>query len=303
MADLTQDLHPICKNFLAAGQQAGFPYNPDFNGASQEGVGLYQITAKNGQRMSAARAYLWPAKGRKNLRIVKKALVQRILFDGKRATGVAYRRNGKLLKLNARREVILSAGAVNSPQLLMLSGIGAAEELKQQGIAPVLDLPAVGRNLQDHLGVDYLYRAKVPTLNNQLYPWWGKAMAGDALCTDPARSPVLKRQSGRRLCEDRPQPVPAQYAALFLTGQLYQSAAGKRPLMNPDSFPGFLLGIQPTKPTSRGKITLASADPSDAPKIQPNYLTTDHDVAEMMAGVKLIREMASAPALQEIIES
>ena len=148
------------------------------NGEIQEGVGHYQITTYKGQRMSASRAYLRPVMKRSNLTVITKALVTRILFEGKRAVGVEYTKASKLYQANAKREVILSAGAVNSPQLLQLSGIGPDSLLKEANVSVIHDSPAVGKNLQDHLGVNYIYKSKVRTLNNQLRPWWGKLWQG-----------------------------------------------------------------------------------------------------------------------------
>jgi choline dehydrogenase len=178
VANMYRDLHPLCGDFIEAGQQLQFPNNLDFNGATQEGVGTYQNTAKGGMRMSTARAYLRPAMKRANLRVETGALAEWVLFEGKRAAGISYRRNGRCHEVRARREVIVSAGAVNSPQLLQLSGIGPAGLLRDKGIDVVLSLDGVGRHMQDHLAVDYLYRSKVLTLNNQLYPWYGKLWHG-----------------------------------------------------------------------------------------------------------------------------
>jgi choline dehydrogenase len=150
-SDVERDCHPLCGSYLAACSEIGLPRTGDFNGANQEGVGLYRIATRNGQRLSAARAYLWPAAKRANLRVETHAHATRILFEGTRAVGVEYRHRGVVQVARARREVILSAGAINSPQLLQLSGVGAAALLRGAGIAVTHDSPAVGRNLQDHL--------------------------------------------------------------------------------------------------------------------------------------------------------
>lgn len=178
VSTMDRDLHPLCQDFIRAGEALQFPHNPDFNGKTQEGIGTYQITAKDGMRMSAARAYIRPVRNRKNLTIETRALASRVLFEGKRATGIAWTRKGRRCQARARREVILSAGAINSPQLLQLSGIGPAALLRGRGVEVLHDAPGVGRDLQDHLGMDFLYRSKVPTLNNQLHPWYGKLWQG-----------------------------------------------------------------------------------------------------------------------------
>ena len=176
--NVSRDYHPLCNTFFEAGKQSGFAYNPDFNGASQEGVGYYQITSKGGKRMSAARAYLHPASRRPNCHVESKAHITRILFDSKTATGVEYKQHGKTKIAEARLEVIISAGSINSPQLLQLSGIGPETLLKANGIPVIHDCPAVGANMQEHLGCSHFYKSRVPTLNNQLHPWWGKLFAG-----------------------------------------------------------------------------------------------------------------------------
>src|SRR5690606_9671487 len=177
-SDVSGLVHPLCASYLAAGEAAGLSRNADFNGGTQEGVGIYQITTRGGLRASASTAYLRPAMRRENLSIVTRAMATRILFQGKRAIGVEYRCGGKLWTIYAKKEVILSAGAVNSPQLLQLPQIGDPQLLKSHGIDIVHAAPNVGQNLQDHIGFDYLYRSRVPTLNNLLRPWWGQLALG-----------------------------------------------------------------------------------------------------------------------------
>lgn len=299
----TRDLHPLCDHFIRAGQELQFPHNPDFNGASQAGVGAYQITVKGGMRMSTARAYIRPARNRPNLHVVQHALATRILFDGRRATGIRYRHRGHEVTATARREVILSAGAINSPQLLQLSGVGPAAVLRRHGIAVHHALDGVGRNLQDHLCIDHLFRARLPTLNDQLRPWHGKLWQGLryvlarrgplALGVNQAGGFVSTRAGGGR-----------PNMQLFFSPLSYTKAPpGKRPLMNPDPFPGFLLSAQPTRPTSRGHLAIRSADPMAAPEIHANALATAHDRQEMLEATRLLRRLAATPALARIIEA
>ncbi|MTH99069.1 GMC family oxidoreductase [Roseibium sp. RKSG952] len=302
ISSMKDDTHPLCDVFLKAGQEAGFRLNDDFNGADQEGVGRYQITARDGFRMSTARAYLSSAKKRRNVRIETNAHSTKILLDGNRATGVCYRQNGQDKTVLARREVILSAGAVNSPQLLMLSGIGRPDDLKTQGIDVAVERAGVGQNLQDHLGLDYLYRSRVPTLNTQLYPWWGKLLLGMRyVLTRRGPLSLSVNQAGGfvRSTHERERPNMQIY---FSPVSYTKAPKGKRPLMNPDPFPGFLLGIQPTRPSSRGHITLRSGDPMASPAIHPNSLSTNHDLVEMVEGCKLIRKLAATPSLSSVIE-
>jgi choline dehydrogenase len=300
--DVSRSLHPLCEVYLRAGEELGVPRNPDFNGASQEGLGLYQITTRNGRRMSAARAYLHPAMRRSNLRVEPQAHATRIVFDRARATGVEYVRHGVLGTARATREVILAAGAIGSPQLLQLSGVGPARVLAPLGIDVVLDSPAVGRNLQDHLCIDHLYRSRRPTLNQDLGPSWGKLWAGlnyVALRRGPLS---LSVNQGGGFVRTRPDLDRPNIQLYFSPVSYTKAPPGKRPLMSPDPFPGFLLSAQPCRPTSRGHIQIRSADPLAHPAIHPNSLSTDHDIREMLEGTRFLRRLAAAPALAAIID-
>jgi len=303
IATMDRDLHPLCHDFIAAGKELQFPHNPDFNGAGQEGVGTYQNTAKGGMRMSTARAYLRPARHRANLRIETHALAERVLFEGRRAVGLRYRKNGQVVEARARHEVIVSAGAVNSPQLLQLSGIGPGALLAAKGVEVVHALDGVGRNLQDHLGLDYLYRSRVPTLNNQLYPWYGKLWHGLRYVLTRRGPLSLGVNQAGGFVRSRPGLAHPNMQLFFSPVSYTKAPPGKRPLMNPDPFPGFLLGLQPTRPTSRGHLEIRSADPSEAPAIHPNYLATDIDIQEMLEGARLMRRFAEAPSLARLIEA
>jgi choline dehydrogenase len=300
IADVSAKLHPLCKHFVAAGEAIGIDYNADMNGAKQEGVGYYQLTTHQGQRMSAARAYLKPARHRPNLTLVCNALVERIVFDGKRAVAVDYQHKHKQHRVNATKEIILSAGAVNSPQLLQLSGVGPKEVLQQAGVAQVHESPAVGQHLQDHLGHSYFYRANQPTLNQQLRPWWGKLWQGMRyVFTRSGPLSLSVNQAGgfvhTRKGLDRPN-IQLYFSPLSYT----KAPVGERPMMNPDPFPAYLLGISNCRVKSEGAINIASNDPRVAPKIEPNYLTHKDEVQDLLEGVKLIRKLAQTAQLQAI---
>ncbi len=300
--DVSAQYHPLCHRFFAAAEQLGFPFNPDFNGESQEGVGYYQINTRNGRRMSAARAYLHPALKRDNCELMSNARVTRIMFDGLTANGVEFLHRGKISRVTANREVILSAGAINSPQLLQLSGIGRAGLLQDLGISPLVNSPGVGRNLQDHLDYSIYYRSRVPTLNNRLYPWWGKVLAGlQYLLLRNGLLSLSVNQSGGflRSHPSRPRPnLQIYFAAITYT----TSPPGKRPLLQPDPYPGFLNSAGLTRPSSRGHLQIDSADPLAPVKIYPNYLSSDDDMAQMLEGARLLRQIAKTPALSEIID-
>lgn len=294
------DTHPLFDAFTASAAAVGLPTNPDFNGESQEGAGRYQLTTRNGRRNSAARAFLRPAMRRPNLRVETNAHVVRVLFDGRRAIGVEFRRNGTLHTALAR-EVILSGGAINSPQLLMLSGIGPAGHLREFGIAPVVHNPNVGRNLTDHQGLNYTYRMTVPTLNDVLRPWWGKLSVGVRYLLS-GRGPLSKsiNEGGGffRTSPDLGRPNMQLYMQAFST---LLPRAGERPILSPDPFSGLSLGLSNCRPTSRGEITLASPDPFAPPRIVANVYSTEGDVREMLAAVKVLRQIADAPPLRDLI--
>jgi choline dehydrogenase len=302
VADVSRDLHPLCDVYLRAGEELGLRRNPDFNGATQEGVGPYQITTRNGRRMSAARAYLHAAMQRANLRVESEAHVRRILFEGQRATGIEYARHGVVRTARAAREIILSAGAIGSPQLLQLSGVGPAQVLAPLGIGTVLDSPAVGRNLQDHLCIDHLYRSRQPTLNQDLGPWWGKLWAGLNYVVRRRGPLSISVNQGGGFVRTRPELDRPNMQLYFSPVSYTRAPPGKRPLMSPDPFPGFLLSAQPCRPTSRGHIQIRSPDPLAHPAIHPNSLSTDHDIREMLEGTRFLRRLAAAPAFAAIIE-
>lgn len=303
VASMERDLHPLCRDFIAAGGELQFPHNRDFNGATQEGVGTYQNTAKGGMRMSAARAYLRPVLRRANLRVETGALAERVLFEGRQAVGVSYRRNGQVRTVRARREVILSGGAINSPQLLQLSGIGPARLLQDKGVEVVHALDGVGRNLQDHLCIDHLYRSRVPTLNTQLHPWYGKLWHGLRYVLTRRGPLSLGVNQAGGFVRSRPGLDRPNMQLFFSPVSYTKAPPGKRPLMNPDPFPGFLLSAQPTRPTSRGHLEICSSDPTEPPAIHPNYLSTEIDMQEMLEGTRLLRRLAEAPALARLIEA
>ncbi|MEM7025194.1 MAG: GMC family oxidoreductase N-terminal domain-containing protein [Pseudomonadota bacterium] len=178
VADVSDQVHPVCAQYLRACRELGLAVPSNLSNPGTDCAGFYRITTRNGLRASSARVHLHPARHRSNLRIVTHALATRILLQGKRASGVEYRHRGQTLQARAGREVIVSAGAINAPQLLQLSGIGPGAVLGEHGIEVLHELAGVGGNLQDHLGIDYIYRARLPTLNNQLHPWHGKLRVG-----------------------------------------------------------------------------------------------------------------------------
>ncbi|RWC06774.1 GMC family oxidoreductase N-terminal domain-containing protein [Mesorhizobium sp.] len=302
ITDCSTAVHPLTKRYLAAANQAGLPFNPDFNGASQEGAGIYQITTKNGRRMSAARAFLRPAMKRKNLRVEINALATRILFEGKRAVGIEYLQNGETKTARAGREVILSGGSINSPQLLQLSGVGPSAILGALGIAVVHANENVGANLQDHVGINYTFRGRLPTLNQILRPWWGKLMVGMQYMLMRSGPLSLSMNNAGGFFRTDPAAARPNMQLYFQAFSTVIPKSGERPILTPDPWPGFSIGLSNCRPSSRGEIMIRSANPHDYPKIVANAFSTEADVAEMLAAVKFLRKIAAMPAMAEIIE-
>ena len=295
------DFHPLYIKFVLAGCFAGLSLNEDFNGATQEGVGAYQYTTRNGQRMSAARAFLRPAMKRRNMRVVTYAQVTKVLFEGTRATGVEYVHQGITKAAMAGREVILAGGAINSVQVLQLSGIGPAKVLQKHGIDVRLDNPNVGAHLQDHVGINYTYRMKVPTLNDELRPWWGKLRAGIRYLMSRSGPLSLSVNQGGGFFRSSPRHKRANMQLYMQAFSTLIPKAGERPLLTPDPFSGFSLGLSNCRPSSRGFIEIQSADPLRHPRIVANAYSTDEDISEMLDGVKFLRRIAAQKPLAEMI--
>ncbi|MER9791873.1 GMC family oxidoreductase N-terminal domain-containing protein [Mesorhizobium sp. M0213] len=302
ITDCSTSVHPLTKRYLAAANQAGMPLNPDFNGASQEGVGVYQITTRNGRRMSAARAFLRPAMKRKNVRVEINALATKILFEGKRAIGVEYLQNGATKTARAGREIILSGGSVNSPQLLQLSGIGPSALLGALGIPVVHANENVGANLQDHVGINYTFKGRLPTLTQVLRPWWGKLLVGMQYVFLRSGPLSLSMNNAGGFFRTDPAAARPNMQLYFQAFSTVIPKSGERPILTPDPWPGFSIGLSNCRPSSRGEIMIRSANPRDYPKIVANAFSTEADVAEMLAAVKFVRKIASMPAMAEIIE-
>ena len=301
VTDISPYVHPVCHSFVETAQALGFAASSDFNGARPEGVGYYQINTKGGWRSSTANAFLHPARKRKSLALRTHAHAQRILFDGARAVGVAYMHKGKTVEAKARCEVIISGGAINSPQLLMLSGIGDAGKLQTSGIVPIVDAKAVGRNLQDHIAVSYFYKVRTATLNDVLHPLLGKLRAGLRYMADRAGPLSLSvNQSGGFVRSDASKIHP-NLQLYFSPVSYTKTPLSERKLLNPDPFSAFLLSHNPCRPTSRGHIDLASADPRDYPVIHPNYLATQDDIEDVLAGNRLLRQLVRTRPLADII--
>ena len=302
VSDLSARMHPVSQAFIAAAAEVGVAWNADYNSAEMIGATYYQITAQNGVRASSATAYLKDCSRRKNLRIITEAHATGLRLDGRRATGLTYQRRGKTEHVEAGREIILSAGAINTPQLLQLSGIGPAALLQRLGIDVVVDAPNVGQNLMDHIGVDLEYASRVPSLNQALGSPLGRARAA-LTYTVFRKGPLamsLNQAGGFARLSPGQSPPDLQ---LYFSPLTYRTApAGKRPLMYPDPFPAFRLGYNQCKPSSRGALQITCADPFAPPSIAPGYLSTEEDRRMAIAGFHLMRKIAAAPSLNAIIE-
>jgi choline dehydrogenase len=278
--------NPLSRAFLVACEEIGIPRNDDFNGPKQEGAGFFQVTQRSGKRHSSASAYLKPALRRNNLTVFTNAHTTRVLFEGRRAAGIEYLHSGEKLRLRAQREVILSGGAVNSPQILMLSGVGAGDELKKLGIAMVADLPGVGRNLQDHLFAGAVHQCTKPI-----------TLAGAETLTNLLRYLIFKNgMLTSNVAEAGAFVIRADGSTRpdleLIFGPVYYMNHG---FSNPAGH-GFSVGAVLLHPKSRGSIRIRSNNALEPPAIQPNYLTEASDLQLLTDGTKLCRRVAHARA-------
>ncbi|HEY1601012.1 MAG TPA: choline dehydrogenase [Pirellulales bacterium] len=280
-------VHPLSRAFVAAGVESGLPANDDFNGASQPGVGIFQVTQRRGARHSTAAAYLKPVLKRGNLKVLTHAHATRVLIEGGRAAGVEFSRGGKLERVRAAREVLLCGGAINSPQLLLLSGIGPAGHLASLGIPVMVDLPGVGQNLQDHLIVPVAFECTEPI-----------SLASAETLLNLLKYLLLRRGAftsnvGEAGGFARTQPeLPEADLQLHFGPAYYLDHGFVRPAGH-----GFTIGPTLLRPQSRGSIALVDNDPLHAPRIEPNYLAAADDLQVLVDGVKLARRIAAARAL------
>ena len=288
--------HELIEAFIAAANRQGIPRTSDFNGSEQEGVGYFQLTTRNGWRNSSADAYLRPVTKRGNLRILTDTQVGQVLFAGRRAVGVTCRSGDLIRTITAKRGVVLAAGAIQSPQLLMLSGIGPAEELRRHGIAVKLNRPAVGQNLQDHLQFRLIYRITKPiTTNDALRSLWGRIKLGsDWLLHRRGALAVGINQGGlfARLQSEAKSP-DIQFHVATLSADM---AGGKV-----HDFSGMTMSVCQLRPQSRGSIALASADPFDRPHIHANYLDAESDRRFAVESIAFARKLAATPPLSDYV--
>jgi choline dehydrogenase len=286
---------PIAEHFIQAATEIGIPFNEDYNGAEQEGVGYFQQTAYNGLRWSTARSFLRPARSRANLKVLTRAHVTRLVFDGKRVTGVEYQQGGRAGSADAKAEVVLSAGAINSPQILQCSGIGDPQQLRAAGVDTRHALNGVGKNLQDHLQIRLVFKTNKRTLNDEL------------------NNPLKRMMVGLQyfLTRTGPLTLAASQVAIFTRSsedvvrpdiQFHmQPLSADKPGDGVHPFSAFTTSVCQLRPHSRGHIVISSPDPLAYPQIHPNYLSDERDCAVAVGGIKVARRIAAAPSLRDCI--
>ena len=302
VSDVTQR-HEVSDAVIEACVEAGIPRNDDVNGESQEGVAYYQLTVKNGQRCSAAVAYLHPVMERPNLRVETDALTTRVLIESGRAVGVEYIQKGEQKQARASAEVILAGGAINSPQLLQLSGMGPAALLREQGIDVVADLPGVGENLQDHYVITSTYRLKAGTVSvNELTR--GPRFLGEALKYVFQRKGLLTLSAAHiaAFCKSRPDLAGPDIQFHILPATMDTEKLMTEQKMELEGEPGLTIAPCQVRPESRGSIRIRSPNPTVYPAIQPNYLSDPIDQQVAVAALRWARRIAAQPALSKWVD-
>lgn len=288
---------PICDAWVAAAQNAGYPFNPDYNGATQEGVGYFQLTARNGRRCSAAVAFLKPARGRPNLHIVTRAQAKRLAIENGRATGVVIDRAGVEQVVRARREVILAAGAIGSPQILMYSGIGPAAELQAQGVTPLLDHRDVGKNLQDHLQARLVFKCHEPTLNDEVRSLFDQARIGLRYMLFRTGPMAMAASLATGFMRTRPELATPDIQFHIQPWSADSPGEGVHP------FSAFTSSVCQLRPESRGEILIDGPHPLTYPRIVPNYLSAPLDQETIVAGVRIALAIAEHQPLKDKISA
>src|SRR6202140_4250703 len=287
---------PLSAAFITAAAETGLPVNPDFNGALQEGAGFFQTTTRHGRRASAAVAYLRPAKGRNNLHVETSALAQRIVFDGRRADAVEYSQAGALKTARARKEILVSGGAFNSPQLLQLSGVGPPGLLRKHGIDVVLDAPGVGHDLQDHMQVRIVTRCTKPiTLNDTVNHPVRRMLAGARYAAFRTGWLTIAAGTSGAFFKTNPRLATPDIQIHFLPFSTDKMGEKLH------SFSGFSASVCQLRPESRGSLRIRSADPLVPPEIRINYLATEVDRTANVEGLKILRKILQAPALKSYV--
>ncbi|WJF90449.1 choline dehydrogenase [Paraburkholderia bonniea] len=297
-ASTIKQRHELVDAFISAANKIGMRTVDDFNSGDQEGVGYYQLTTRKGWRCSSAVAYLKPARRRPNLHVETSALAAKILFEGTRATGIRYLKHGQTAEIHANKEVLLAAGALQSPQLLQVSGVGPAQLLRDFGIPVVADRPGVGENLQDHLQVRLIYEVARPiSTNNLLHSWRGRAQMGLQWALFREGPLAVGINQGGMFCRALPDEAKTPDVQFHFSTLSADAAGGEV-----HAFPGCTYSICQLRPESRGVLRLRTTDMRDAPSLQPNYLSTDLDRRTTIAGVRFARRVAAAEPMAALMK-
>ncbi len=290
--------HELIEAVIAGAGELGIPRNDDFNGAEQEGAGYYHLSTKRGWRCSTATAYLKPARSRANLRVETHARATRIVFEGTRADAVTYRYRGEERTAHARREILLCAGALQSPQLLQLSGVGAPSLLRRFGIPPVCELGGVGENLQDHLQARVIFQCTSPiTTNDDLMSWWRMIKMGIEYVVTRGGPMAIGINQGGIFARALAGAITPDLQ--FHVATLSSDMAGSPT----HPFSGFTMSVCQLRPESRGHVRIQSIDPLEPPAMQPNYLSTANDRSTLISGIRLARRLAATPALAPYVKA
>jgi choline dehydrogenase len=285
----------LLNKFVEAGAQAGFPITEDFNGRQQEGFSRYEHTIRGAKRNSAARAYLHPVLNRANLQTQENVTVDRVLFEGRKAVGIEYLLGGVKQVAKANKEVILAAGSLNSPQILMRSGVGALEDIQPHGIEVVHELPGVGQNLQDHLGVVSQFACTQPVTLHRSAVWWRTALAGIKYLLWGTGDASYPPTAGGAFFKSHPdKPLPDMQ--LHYVSAAMADTHGRAGITPEHGFSSIVYGC---RPETRGRLTLKSADPADAPLLHPNYLSAEQDIIDLRNGFRETRRVFMQPAFDE----
>ena len=300
--DVSSQHHAILNNYFLGAKELNIPFIDSFNTDKSEGVGHYEITTRNGFRWSAADGFLKEALKKNNVKLISRAAVQQLILKDKKVIGVKYSKNGKTFNVQANIGVIMAAGSIKTPQILMHSGIGPSDHLKEFGIKTKIHNSNVGSNLQDHIGIDYLYRSKVPTLNKSLGTWSGRVKSIlEYLIFQSGPLSLSINQGGGYINWNSKNKFPN--LQLYFNPLTYSiTYKNKRPLLNTDKFNGFIIGFNSCRPKRRGQIYLSSKKFNDAPVIDPNYLDHYEDINDLKCAFDFVRKISKSLHLKKIID-
>ena len=293
--------HPVVRAMIDSAVALQYPENPDFNGANQEGVGLFHFTVRNGRRASSATAFLSRALRRPNLTVETRVDVDRVLFEGRRAVGVAFRQHGRSSEVRARREVLLAAGAINSPTLLQHSGVGDGRLLQRLGIPVVKNAPGVGKNLQDHIVCGMQFRMNVRTVNDTLRGPLSQFAAGLRYLLDRKGPLSLSFTHGGGFLRTQPDQERPYTQLYFVPMSFSPKRDSPTAPLRVDDWSGISISVSPLRPESRGHLEIVSPDPREHPAIHPNYLDTENDRRGVVESLKIVQRIAATKPLSDLI--